>query len=152
MLLHKPQQAGKWARFLPKTIPFFSVHFVLSEKGNSRRIATYQPIASLLSFFCAQSAGKKDFILGHLSKRNPFAFLHNMPSKNLQPLCAVISKVYSIGPQACPYTPFYSHNIQGRQTSKSQAISLWPGFFFAALFFAPNKRTQSKCSAFSPLP
>ncbi len=64
MLLHKPQQAGKWARFLPKTIPLFSVHFVLSEKGSSRGIATYQPIASLLSFFVRRVQEKRILFWG----------------------------------------------------------------------------------------
>ena len=129
MLLHKPQQAGKWARFLPKTIPLFSVHFVLSEKGSSRGIATYQPIASLLSFFCAQGAGEKDFILGHLSKRNPFAFLHNMPSKNLQPLCAVISKVYFYRTACLPLHAILKPQYPGTPNFKK------PGHFSLARLF-----------------
>ena len=128
------------ARFLPKTISLFSVHFVLSEKGISRRIATYRPIASLLSFFCAQGAGKKDFILGHLSKRNSFAFLHNMPSKNLQPLCAVISKVYFLSGHKPALTRHFKAAIS-RHTKLQKAR---PFFFGPAFSLQPYFSRQIK--------
>ena len=101
MLLHKPQQAGKWARFLPKdTSPFLCIFCTIRQTerpGELCRITAFScPFLS-----CALRTKKGGIVKPSIGAQTLIP-LRIAPSKSAQPLCAVIFKVYSYRAASLP--------------------------------------------------